>query len=341
MSRGPRYIPPGWSVEVSTSTVCGFYMLPVTAAFRRIFIGILGRAQEEHPVKIHAAVATSSHYHLILTPEDAEQLALFMGFVNSNLAREAGRVIGWRGSFWRERYHLIPISPEDEALIGRLKYVLSNTVKEFLVASVRDWEGVHCGEALMDGKPMQGVWYARSVEYEARRQAARRAARRGTAACDIDRGAFMQHYEVKLEPLPCWKNEPLARRRKRVTEIVVEIEAEAAAQRAELGIEPLGMEAIRHQDPFSRSVHDKRRPKPLCHAASKAMRDRMRLAYRTFVEIFREASLKVKLGRVTEAIFPKHSFPPRLSFVRVGEVIDPLADAGGATRWTTWSPTAS
>ena len=84
------------------------------------------------PVRIHAAVATSSHYHLILTPDDAEQLSDFMEFVNGNLPREAARIIGWRGSFWRERYHLIPISPEPEALIERLRYVLSNTVKENL-----------------------------------------------------------------------------------------------------------------------------------------------------------------------------------------------------------------
>ncbi len=341
MSRGPRYIPPGWSVEVSTSTVCGFYMLPVTTQFRRIFVGILGRAQEEHPVKIHAVVATSSHYHMILTPEDAEQLAKFMGFVNSNLAREAGRIIGWRGSFWRERYHLIPVSPEDEALIGRLRYVLSNTIKEFLVASVREWEGVHCGEALMDGKPMQGVWYARSEEYEARRQAARRAARRSTAVEDLDRSAFMQHYDVQLAPLPCWQDLSLATRRKYVTEMVVEIEAEAAAQRAELGIEPLGMGALRNQDPFARSVRSKRSPKPLCHAASKEMRERVKKAYRVFVEIYREASLKVKLGRVTEAIFPKHSFPPSLPFIRFGDAIDPLADAGGAARWVAWAPASS
>ncbi len=316
-------------------------MLPVTSQFRRIFVGILGRAQEKHPVKIHAVVAASSHYHMILTPEDAEQLAKFMEFVNSNLAREAGRIIGWRGSFWRERYHLIPISPESEALIDRLRYVLSNTVKEFLVASVHDWEGLHCAEFLMDGRPMQGVWYARSREYEAQRQAQRRAARRGTTVEEIDRGAFMQHYDVQLAPLPCWKDLPLATRRRHVTEMVVEIEAEAAAQRAKIGIEPLGMDAIRNQDPFARSANHKRSPKPLCHAASKEMRDLMKLAYRAFVEMFREASLKVKLGRVTEAIFPKHSFPPSLPFVRFGDAIDPLADAGGAANWLAWAPASS
>ncbi len=58
MPRGPRYLPPGWSVEVTTRTICGFFLLPATR---------------------------------------------------------------------------------------------------------------HCAEALIDGKPLSGVWYARSEEYEARR----------------------------------------------------------------------------------------------------------------------------------------------------------------------------
>ncbi len=193
----------------------------------------------------------------------------------------------------------------------------------------------------MDGIPLQGVWYARSEEYEARRQAQRRAARRGTEVEELDRSAFMELYTVQLAPLPCWKDLSLATRRQHVTEMIVEIEAEAATQRAELGIEPLGMDAIRNQDPFTQAVHSKRSPKPLCHAASKTMRDRMKLAYSAFVEMFQEASLNVKLGRVTEAIFPKHCFPPSLPFVRTGDAIDPLADAGGAVRWATWSPAAS
>ncbi|MCP3962958.1 MAG: hypothetical protein GY719_34395 [bacterium] len=60
------------------------------------------------------------------------------------------------------------------------------------------------------------------------------------------------------------------------------------------------------------------------------MGERVRQAYRGFVEMFREASLKVKFGKVAEAIFPKGSFPPSLPFVRTGEDFDPLADAGGS-----------
>ncbi len=40
--------------------------------------GALAKAQEKYPVKIHAAIAASNHYHLILTPADAEELADFM-----------------------------------------------------------------------------------------------------------------------------------------------------------------------------------------------------------------------------------------------------------------------
>ena len=118
-------MPPGWTVEVSTRTVCGFYLLPANPQFARIMVGILAKAQEKYPVQIHAAVAASNHYHLILTPADAAELADFMEFFNGNLAREAGRLIDWHGSFWADRYHLIPISPEPEALVERLRYVLS------------------------------------------------------------------------------------------------------------------------------------------------------------------------------------------------------------------------
>ena len=75
MPRGPRYLPPGWSVEVTTRTICGFFLLPATRHFARVFTGVLARAQELYPLEIHAAVSAQNHYHLILTPDDAEQLA--------------------------------------------------------------------------------------------------------------------------------------------------------------------------------------------------------------------------------------------------------------------------
>ncbi len=330
MPRDPRYLPPGWSVEITTRTICGFYLLPATSQFARIFAGVLARAQEKYPVRIHAAVALRNHYHLLLTPDDVDQLADFMEFVNGNIAREAARLIEWQGPIWTDRYHHIPISPEPEALIARLRYLLSNTLKENLVARISEWEGLHSAEALIDGKPMPGMWYDRAIEYEANRQAERKADRKGTVPERIDRGAFMTPYELKLAPLPSWQNLPRARIRKRVARIVAEIEAAAAKLREELGTEPIGMDRIRHQNPLDRPTHFKSSPKPPCHAASKDMRDRFRQALRGFVDMFREASLKLQFGYVKEAIFPKNSFRPSLGFVRTGEEFDPLADAGGS-----------
>jgi hypothetical protein len=168
------------------------------------------------------------------------------------------------------------------------------------------------------------------LEYETKRQAERRAARRGTAVEEVSRGAFMTPYELKLAPLPCWKKLPAAAIRKKVAEMVAEIEADAAARREKLGIEPLGMDRIRTQDPLSRPVKSAHSPKPLCHAASKEMRERVVKVYRAFVDTFQEASLQVKFGNVARARFPKGSFPPSLPFTRVGEAFDPLADAGGS-----------
>ncbi len=322
MPRDPRYLPPGWSVEVTTRTICGFYLLPATPYFARIMAGVLARAQEKYPVRIHAAVAASNHYHLILTPDDVDQLADFMEFVNGNLAREAGRLCGWRGPLFSDRYHHVPISPEPEALIERLRYVLSNTIKENLVASISEWEGLHCAEALIDGKPMAGMWYDRAIEYEANRQAERKAARRGTVPERIERGAFMTPYALKLAPLPCWQNLPAAQVRQRVAQMVAEIEAAAAMLREELGTEPIGIDKIRRQDPLSRPTRFRPSPKPPCHAASKDIRQRFRQALRGFVDMFREASTRLKFGYVKEAIFPKGSFRPSLGFVSCGEVFD-------------------
>ena len=76
-----------------------------------------------------------------------------------------------------------------------------------------------------------------AIEYEVKRQAERKAARTGTPVEEVSRGDFMTPYELKLAPLPCWRSLPTATVRKKIAEMVAEIEADAAARREELGIE--------------------------------------------------------------------------------------------------------
>jgi REP element-mobilizing transposase RayT len=305
MSRPLRFVPRQETlVEVSTRTVQNRFLLRPSPAMNEIVAGILGRAQELYGVGICGFAFLSNHYHLLLRVDDAKQLSGFMTHFNSNLAREAGRLVGWPDKFWSRRYRSIVISGEEGAQRERLKYVLAHGAKEGLVASPRQWPGVHAVRALLDGEPVQGYWFDRTQEYAARR--------RGE---EPDRLRYAKPYTVALSPLPCWQDLQAEEQKERLAEVGREIEEEAAARRAATGITPPGPDAIRRQQPHERPVESKKSPAPLVHAVTKRVRDDLRAAYYAFVGAFREAAAKLRGGDLKAiAQFPAGSFPPALPF---------------------------
>lgn len=86
-------------------------------------------------------------FHLPLTVSSAQRLASFMNHLDSNLAREAGRLIDWREKFWGRRSQVAAVSREDDARIARLRYVLAHGVREGLVGSPLEWPGAHSAGA--------------------------------------------------------------------------------------------------------------------------------------------------------------------------------------------------
>jgi hypothetical protein len=84
--------------------------------------------------------------------DTARQLALFMAYVNSNIAREVSHLHGWPDKIWSRRYQGIVISDEEAAQTARLKYLLANGCKEGLVKRPQDWPGVHVAKALIQGE---------------------------------------------------------------------------------------------------------------------------------------------------------------------------------------------
>ena len=144
MSRPLRFVPAQRTlVEVSTRTIQSRFLLRPSNTLNEIVLGILGRAQEIYGVGLCGYAFASSHYHLLLLVDSAKQLSGFMGYFNSNLAREAGRLVDWREKFWSRRYRAIVVSDEEGAQRERLKYVLSHGAKEGLVGDPREWPGVH------------------------------------------------------------------------------------------------------------------------------------------------------------------------------------------------------
>ena len=304
MARRLRFIPHGGAlVEVTCRTVQGRFLLKPTDELRSIVIGVLARAQDLYPVEIHAFVFLSNHYHLLLSVEDALMLAHFMNYLNSNLAREAGRLHGWKEKFWGRRYQAIVISQEEAAQMGRLRYLLSHGCKEGLVARPQQWPGAHCVRALLGGLPIHGLWFDRTKEYAARGRREK-----------FHRLEYATPETLRLEPLPCWRHLSKQRIRSRIAELVTQIETETAKRHAKERTQPLGVKGIVALDPHDRPRNLKKAPAPAFHAFTKTARRELIEAYGWFLDAYGEAAEKLRAGNL-DSSFPKGSFPPRLPFV--------------------------
>jgi len=293
-----RFVPEGGAlVEVTCRTIHSRFLLRPGPAVNEIVVGVLGRAQRKYPTRVCGYVFASSHLHLLLDVDNAHQLSRFMRYVNSNLARKVGRLVGWRDRIWSRRYQAIVVSLEDAAQVERLRYILSHGVKENLVERVDKWPGVHCAKSLLSGEPAEGYWFDQTQEYAARRRGEK-----------FDRMRYASREILVLSPLPCWKHLAEEVRRQLV------VEAEAALRRKSSGSQVLGASAVLGQHPFDRPARPKKSPAPLFHAASKLMRQELWAAYSWFVAAFRDASAKLRAGD-RMARFPAGSFPPALPFV--------------------------
>jgi REP element-mobilizing transposase RayT len=97
MSRPLRFIPEGGAlVEVTTRCIQSRFLLAPGPLLNEIILGVLARAARIYGVGVVAFCFVSSHYHLLVRVSDAEALARFACYFNSNLAREIVR--GERGA---------------------------------------------------------------------------------------------------------------------------------------------------------------------------------------------------------------------------------------------------
>jgi len=293
---------PGRLVELTTRTVHGRYLMRPSPKTNDIILGVLGRAQAKYDVDLHAFVFLSNHKHIDATVEDEEQMALFMGYLNGNLAKELGRLHGWREKFWGRRYQSIPICLTQQDQIRRFMYLLENACKEGLVGSPLEWPGVSSASALYHGEmTMQGTWYDRTAQY--------RASLKG------EYKEFPSTETVRLTPLPFLKDKSADEQRAFYVNAVHEIERKTAQRHKENGTKPLGSRAIRRQKPHDKPKTFKPSPAPLFHAVNREDFWAMYNAYQAKVAAYCDASRRLKRGE-RDFCFPEGCFPPRLPFVK-------------------------
>ncbi len=301
MARKLRFVPKECLVEVTCRTIQGRFLLRPSKRLNALILGVIGRAQRLTGMKICAFVFMSNHCHLLLEPTDAHQLARFMRYLNSNVAREAGRLHHWREKLWGRRYYDILVSHEPEAQIARLRYVLEQGVKENLVASPLHWPGAHSTFYLARGEPLRGTWIDRTAQY--------RAQLRGEPTRD---DLFASSESIELSPLPCWEELSAAERQTLVRHLVREIVDEHTERRA--GRPVLGRDEILAQNPHDRPAQSKRSPGPRFHAASRSVRRTLERAYVLFRLAYRQAAEDLRAGR-GPVRFPPGSFPGPGPFV--------------------------
>jgi REP element-mobilizing transposase RayT len=305
MARPLRFVPAGWLAHITCRTLHGRLLLRPSRDLNEIVLGILGRAQRRYAMRICAFTVLSNHLHLLLLPSDAEQLALFMAYLNANLAKEAGRLHGWKERLWGRRYTLQLVHPEDAAeQVQRLRYVLEQGCKEGLVRSPCDWPGATSTLALLQGVSLEGVWFDRTAEYEARQRGER-----------PSKYAHTELESVALTPLPCWHDLAKREHRGSVAAIVEDITRQTRQRLADEGRAPLGVKRILAQDPHSKPQHFERSPAPRFHASSRELRRALEAAYREFVLAYRQASQALRT-RALGVDFPPGCFPPRSPFIR-------------------------
>lgn len=305
MGRPVRYMPPECPlVEVTCRTLQGRLLLRPSRRLNSLVLGVLARAARRYDMPVCAFVFLSNHYHLLLRPRDAPQLAAFMGYLNGNLAREAGRLHRWRQKFWGRRYRAIPVSHEPEAQIARLRYLLEQGCKENLVAAPQDWPGASSLAALLAAAPLTGTWYDRTAEY--------RALQRGE---QVSPDEFASEESLELAKLPCWDELDPAKVRVLIDELVSQIIQATAERHRTQGTRPLGRRRLLRQRPHHLPSRVRRSPAPRFHAATFEIRRMLEAMYRAFLDLRAEALAALRAGR-RPLRFPAHGIPPPYGLTR-------------------------
>jgi putative transposase len=103
-----------------------------------MFLGLLRRTVGRHDVELHAYTVMTNHYHLLVTPGQADALPLAMKDLNSSYTRYCNARYGRVGTIWTGRYRGLLIDDERYWLTC-LRYIEQNPVRAGMVACSEDY----------------------------------------------------------------------------------------------------------------------------------------------------------------------------------------------------------
>jgi hypothetical protein len=183
-----------------------------------------------------------------------------------------------------------------------MAYILSQGVKDGLIAHPTDWPGATCVHALLDDNPVTGIWVDRTALYHARRT--------NPALTEDD---FTETTSFELTPLPVWAHLTHAERRTKIEALIDKVVAEGAKKNHEENRTPMGPRAVQHVNPHDSPASPKTTPAPRAHARDPSYWIDYAIRFKAFLGEYREASYNYLRGK-SRVTFPDDCFPPPLTF---------------------------
>ena len=104
----------------------------------RSFIGLLQQAREKHTVRVHAWCLMPNHFHLLVQPEQADQLNKCMQWLMTSHVRRYHSHYKTSGHVWQGRYKSF-IVQNDDHLLTVARYIEANPVRAGLSATAAQW----------------------------------------------------------------------------------------------------------------------------------------------------------------------------------------------------------
>lgn len=106
----------------------------------RAFVKLLGEAKVKHPVKLLGYCLMTNRFHLLLSPEKAEDLSKYMQWLMTSHVRRYHRHYQTSGHVWQGRYKRF-IVEQDRQLLTVVRYIEGNPIRIRLVHRQKNGDG--------------------------------------------------------------------------------------------------------------------------------------------------------------------------------------------------------
>ncbi len=103
-----------------------------------VFVRLMTKAQDRRHLKIAAACLMPNHFHLVVRPDNADDLSIWLHWLLTVHASRFHREKCSSGRIWTGRFKAFPIQ-DDRHLLTVVRYVERNPLRAGLVGAAEDW----------------------------------------------------------------------------------------------------------------------------------------------------------------------------------------------------------